>query len=87
MYFWSDQMIYWPSTFVNPDSFWIRIDLTKRPFLHSKINMRSLLIISIFYKHIKVFIPTFFAVIEDEQTSFAINQALLKYKSEIFDHY
>ena len=65
MYFASDFMLAWPRVFVGEgDPFWMSVELTRRPFYHSKTGMAALLIVSVFFKHTRVFVPVFFAVLD-----------------------
>jgi len=49
--------------------------------------MRSLLIVSVYFKHVKVFIPVYFAILEDDSTTLSLSKALLNFKSEVLDNY
>ena len=83
-------MLHWPRIYVRQyekDPFWISIDLTKRPFLHTKTNLKSLMIVSCYFSHAKIFVPIFFALLEDDQTPEGLSKALLKFRSEVLDTY
>ena len=81
-------MVFWPKVFIRPhekDDFWISIDITKRPFHHSKTNMKCLLIVSCYFRHIRIFIPTFFAMLDDDSTPESFVKALTKFRCEILE--
>ena len=81
-------MVCYPKIFIRPhekDPVWISIDITKRPFQHTKTNMKCLMIVSCYFKHIKVFTPTFFAILDDDQTPETFCKALIKFRSEILE--
>lgn len=87
-YFHSDYQVFWPRIFVRThegDPLWLSFDLTRRPFFHAKVGLRSMLMISCFFKHVKVFVPIFFAILEEDHTPYAISRVLHKFKSEILD--
>lgn len=82
-------MSVWPKYFIRPnenDPFWISIDLTERPFKHTKTNMKSLMVVSVYFRHSKVFIPVFFALMDDDSTSYGLTRALQRFKSDILDN-
>ena len=88
VYFWSDTMANWSKQFIRPhenDPFWLSFDITQRPFKHSKTNMKSLLIVSSYFRHARVFVPVFFALLDDDQTQQGLEKALIKFRSEILE--
>ena len=77
-------------TFIRPhenDPFWISIDITQKSFRHSKTNLKSLMVISAYFKHVRVFIPIFFALLEDDQTPEGLGKSLLKFRTEILENF
>ena len=88
MTFYSDFQSYWPQIFVRQnagDPFWLSIDLTRRPFHHNKVGMTSMLIVSVYFKHVRVFFPVSFTILESDTTPFELVKALQKIKIEVVD--
>ena len=83
-------MISWPKNFIRPhegDNFWISIDITERPFKHTKTNFKYLMIVSAFFKHVKIFVPIFFAMLQEGENPDALSKPLIKFRTEILEQY
>ena len=63
-----------------PGKIHLQINLTKRPFAYTRTNMRGLLIVSAYFRHIEAFLPIFFVILEYENTTYAVYYALKKFK-------